>query len=141
MRIEANGATMKMKKRLFLIAAAAALSVLALSCASLPAPVPEGATAAEIIQRAQDRSDIYDWKGAQFYYGVILERFSNDLELVASAKYELAFIEYKQGRYSEAAKGFEEVLAMYEGPQGAQLSARWRILSEKLLAKIKAKGR
>ncbi|TXT50578.1 MAG: hypothetical protein FD137_294 [Spirochaetes bacterium] len=121
--------------------AAAALSVLVVSCASLPPPIPEGATAAEIIQRAQDRSDLYDWKGAQYYYMAILERFPADRELTVTAKYELAFIEYKQGHYAEATKGFEEILRMYEAPDGSALSARWKILSVKILEKIKAKGR
>jgi outer membrane protein assembly factor BamD (BamD/ComL family) len=141
MRKFAQGATKITLRRFSVFFTAAVLIALAVSCASLPPPIPEGATAAEIIQRAQDRSDLYDWKGAQYYYTAILERFPADKELIVTAKYELAFIEYKQGHDPEAIKGFEEILRMYEAPEGAALQARWKILSEKILEKIRAKGR
>ncbi len=106
------------------------------SCATRLEPVPENASSAEIIQRAQERSDIYDWKGAQYYYKTLQERFSNDPNLLATAMYELAFIEYKQGHNEAARTGFEQVLALYERPEGASLPQTWKILTEKVMAKL-----
>ncbi|MDX9784579.1 MAG: hypothetical protein RBT72_07500 [Spirochaetia bacterium] len=111
--------------------------VLALgSCATKLEPVPENASSAEIIQRAQERSDIYDWRGAQYYYRTLQERFPDDLNLQATAMYELAFIEYKQGHDEAARAGFEQVLALYKSPQGASLPQTWKILTEKVMAKL-----
>ncbi|MDX9826207.1 MAG: hypothetical protein RBT73_00505 [Spirochaetia bacterium] len=113
-----------------------ALSLVFISCATRLAPVPEDASSAEIIQRAQERSDTYDWKGAQYYYRILQARFPNDLNLQATAMYELAFIEYKQGHNDAAKAGFQNVLALYETPEGASLPQTWKILTEKVMAKL-----
>jgi len=106
------------------------------SCATKPEPVLESASSAEIIQRAQEKSDIYDWKGAQFYYRTLQERFTDDLNLQATAMYELAFIEYKQGHEEAVRKGFQQVLALYESASGASLPQTSNILTEKAMAKL-----
>jgi len=106
------------------------------SCATSLQPIPEGMSSAQIIQLAQERSDIYDWKGAQYYYQALEERFPEDLNLRATAMYELAFIEYKQGHNEKARTGFMAVLALYDGPGGDSLPTTWKILSEKVMAKL-----
>ncbi|HAP54636.1 MAG: hypothetical protein LWX23_06995 [Spirochaetia bacterium] len=117
-----------------------ALSLALISCATRLEPVPENASSAEIIQRAQERSDAYDWKGAQYYYRTLQERFPDDLNLQVTAMYELAFIEYKQGHYEAARAGLQEVLALYKKPEGASLPQTWKILAEKVMAKLPSPG-
>jgi outer membrane protein assembly factor BamD (BamD/ComL family) len=106
------------------------------SCASAPPPVPDDASSAVIIQKAQDRSDVNDWKGAQYYYNILLQRFSNDQDLVLNAQYELAFIEFKQGNYDKARAGFTAILEKYSAQGGDALPASWKILSQKVLDEI-----
>ncbi len=116
------------------------LSLALASCATRLEPLPEDASSAEIIQRAQAKSDVYDWKGAQYYYKALQERFPKDLNLQVTAMYELAFIEYKQGHDAAARAGFEEVLAIYGKPEGASLPQTWKILAEKVMAKLPSPG-
>lgn len=117
--------------------AAALLAMVAIaSCATKLPPIAEGAGSAEIIQMAQERSDLNDWKGAQFYYKALLEKFPDDPALTVTAMYELAFIEYKQGHWESARAGMKAVLDKYAAPEGASLAQTWKILAEKVLAKL-----
>ena len=117
-------------------AAILAFTLLSVSCATKLPPIPEQIRSAEIIQKAQERSDIYDWKGAQYYYKALLERYPDDAGVVVEAMYELAFIEYKQSHFEAAKAGFTAVLEKYAAPGGDALPPSWKILSEKVLAKI-----
>ena len=116
-------------------AACLAIAVVA-SCATKLSPIAEGAGSAEIIQMAQERSDLNDWKGAQYYYKALLEKFPDDPALTVTAMYELAFIEYKQGHWESARTGMTAVLDKYAAPEGAALTQTWKILAEKVLAKL-----
>ncbi|HWR10611.1 MAG TPA: tetratricopeptide repeat protein [Rectinemataceae bacterium] len=130
---------MKNSRALGVLAAFLLLTVsLSVSCATKLPPIPEDISSAEIIQKAQERSDLYDWKGAQYYYKALLEKFPNDQALVVSAMYELAFIEYKQGHYDAARVGLTAVLDKYATTEGASLPATWKILAEKVMAKLPA---
>lgn len=120
------------------IAALLLAALFATSCATKLPPIPEDISAAEIIQRAQERSDAYDWKGAQHYYRALLEKFPADPNLVVTAMYELAFIEYKQGHYDAARAGLTAVLEKYSSPGGSSLPETWKILSEKVMARLPA---
>lgn len=112
------------------------VAVLSASCATKPPVIPEGLGSSEIIQKAQERMDAYDWAGARHYYKALLDRFGNDPELAATALYELAFIDYRQGRIEEARRGFNAVIAKYAEPGGESIPQTWKILAEKLLAKL-----
>lgn len=112
------------------------VSMLSTSCATKLPPISDEATSAEIIQKAQERSDLYDWKGAQYYYKALLEKFPNDQVLTVTAMYELAFIEYKQGHYEAARAGLTAVLEKYQAVEGASLPQTWKTLAEKVMAKL-----
>ena len=114
----------------------ASLSVLFFSCASAPAPVPQDASPQKIIQLAQERYDAYDLDGASYYYHVLLERYGSDPNYMLNAKYELAFIEYKRGNKDLALDAFKEIVARYDEPDASYLSPTWKLLSEKMIAKL-----
>ena len=124
--------------KLAAVAAALFAVFLSVSCATKLPPIPENISSAEIIQKAQERSDLNDWKGAQYYYKALLEKFPDDQALVVTATYELAFIEYKQGHYEAARAGFTAVLEKYASPEGSTLPQTWKILTEKVMAKLPA---
>ncbi|MCE1195288.1 hypothetical protein LWX53_02175 [bacterium] len=124
-----------MRRAGILVAVCLAAAAIA-SCATKLPSIPEGASSAEIIQMAQNRSDLNDWKGAQHYYKALLEKFPNDPALTVAAMYELAFIEYKQEHWEAARAGLKAVLDKYAAPEGASLPQTWKILAEKVLAKL-----
>lgn len=110
---------------------------LAMSCATKLPVIPDEYSASQIIQKAQERSDVYDWKGAQYCYRILLERYPDNPELVLEATYEIAFIEYKLGHKDTAKAGMQEVLEIYKGAEAASLPQTWKVLAEKILAKLK----
>lgn len=111
-------------------------SALVLACSSTPPTIPPDLGSSQIIQKAQERTDVNDWEGAKAYYSALLERFPNDPSLTLEAMYELAFIEYKQGHYAKARAGMQQVLQRYQAEDADSLPQTWKILAEKVLAKL-----
>jgi tetratricopeptide (TPR) repeat protein len=105
-------------------------------CASVPVVVPEGLTAPEIIQRAQEASDQDKYDDALIYYNAALTRFPDDIEVVCSCEYEIAFIYFKQEKYDASRELFTTLLARYDQPDAKLLPAQYKILGEKILAKV-----
>lgn len=118
-----------------LVALLLAIGLIA-GCASGPVVIDEGLEPSELIQRAQEASDKNRMTVAIQYYQTILERYPDDRYATCAARYEIAFIQFKQKNFEEAKKGLEELLALYEGPDAALLPAQFRVLGEKVLAKI-----
>ena len=106
-------------------------------CKSGPSEIEQGLTPAEYFQRAQqaviERSD-YDT--ALVYYNTVLEKFPNDRQNGVIARYEIAFVHYKQEEYEAALEGFQEILSIYQEDNTAQLPPWPPVLSEKLIQKI-----
>jgi outer membrane protein assembly factor BamD (BamD/ComL family) len=130
-----------MKVRFIVSAALAAL--LFVACAGAPKVIPEDLSARELVQKAQEATDAYNYSAATAYYQALAERFGADPLYKTTADYEIAFIAYKEGHYAQAKEGFEALIARYEGPDGAALPPRYSILAKKMLASIaeKTKGR
>jgi outer membrane protein assembly factor BamD (BamD/ComL family) len=124
------------------IASAALAASLFVACAGAPKVIPEDLSARELVQRAQESSDAYNYAGAKAYYEALGERFGSDPLYKTTADYEIAFIAYKQGHYAQAKEGFEALLARYAGPEGSTLPPRYSVLAKKVLGSIadKAKG-
>jgi outer membrane protein assembly factor BamD (BamD/ComL family) len=112
----------------------------AASCASGPVVVPEDMSPAEIIQRAQEASDRNNFDAAKQYYVILLERYGTSIDIVCTAEYETAFLNYKQKNFEEAQAGFQQLLARYEGPDAILLPQHFRILAEKVMEKMIADG-
>lgn len=126
-----------MKKTIFL-ALAVSCAALFLACASVPTSIPESLTVDELVQRAQEASDAYNYAAAVAYYQAAMDRFGADPAVLCMGEYETAFIYYKQGRYPASVELFNKLLARYDAPGGQSLPPRYRILAEKVLAKIQA---
>jgi outer membrane protein assembly factor BamD (BamD/ComL family) len=109
------------------------------ACAGAPKSIPEDLSARELVQRAQEATDAYNYQAATAYYKALGERFASDPASKATADYEIAFIAYKQNHYAAAKEGFEALLARYAGPDGASLPPRYAILSKKVLESIAEK--
>ena len=110
-------------------------AVLLAACASKP-EIAENATVMEIVQKGQEATDRDRYRLAVYYYGAILERFPFDISAVCGAEYEIAFIHYKQKKYSTAKTEFEALLARYGQEDSELLPQEYKILSNIVLKKI-----
>ncbi len=106
------------------------------ACSSVPTSIPADSTAVELIQKAQEALDKNNYRTAQFYYTATQKRFGSDPVVDCTCMYELAFIAYKQGRYEAARKGLNGLLEFYAKPGNESLPATYRILAQKVLAKL-----
>ncbi len=120
-----------MTARRFLFALAIAVALTA--CSSVPEPVPEGLSPAEMFQRAQEAVDESDWDQALLFYEVFIERFPDNRGMIVEAEYEIAFIAYKQEQYEDSRFLFEAILANYEADNSGELPEWPEILSRKLI--------
>lgn len=102
------------------------------SCQTVPTEIPEDLSQAELIQLAQEAADQDNSEAAIAYYQAIRDRYPQDRASVATASYEIAFIQYKQGDLEEARAGFEELLGLYDF-EAESLPAWPGILAQKLL--------
>lgn len=115
-------------------ALAAALTLFA-SCASQNQPIPEGLTAGEIFQRAQDAVDRGDYARGIAYYTLCQQRFPDDLNHQIWASYEIAFIYHKMGNNTKALALFDDLLARY-AKEGDSLPPAPQILAQKLKTRL-----
>ncbi len=114
----------------------AALALLA-SCKSGPTTIPEGLSANEIFQRAQDASDRGNYTLAIRYYSLVPTSFPDDVIHMTWASYEIAFLYHKMGRNDVALSLFNDLLDKY-AKEGETLPAAPRILATKLKARLEA---
>jgi outer membrane protein assembly factor BamD (BamD/ComL family) len=106
------------------------------SCASGPLTIPEELSPAELIQRGQEALDKNKYDHALQYYEVLLQRYPDNMELVCTAEYEIAFIHYKQKKHSQARSELNKLLARYDTPDAELLPLQFKILSEIVLEKL-----
>ena len=125
-------------KKFFLFAILPLVAAVAMGCASVPKSIPEDLSSSELVQRAQEATDAYNYDAAIAYYQATIDRFGGDPAILCMGEYEIAFIYYKQGKYAASAELFEKLLARYAAPGGESLPARYQTLAEKVLPKVKA---
>ena len=88
-----------------------ALGIVLLFCACASTiNIREDLSPAELIQRAQEASDRNRYRTALQYYEALLERNRDNIDLVITAKYEIAFIHYKQRKYEQSRSELNAVL-------------------------------
>ncbi|GHU48352.1 hypothetical protein FACS1894200_05250 [Spirochaetia bacterium] len=123
-----------MRKFLFIML----LPLVVLSCASEPPDLHDGLTPEQLVQKAQECSDNYDYKWALQYYAAIIEQYPANREFVCTAEYEIAFIHYKQEKYAEAKEEFNALLSRYDegNIERELLPAQYVVLCKKMLEKI-----
>ena len=106
------------------------------ACATGVLNIPEELSPAELIQRAQEASDRNRYSQALEYYTALLERNRTNIDVVCTAEYEIAFIYYKQKKYSLAKEGFTALLERYDGPGGEMLPPQFKTLAKIVLDRI-----
>jgi tetratricopeptide (TPR) repeat protein len=118
-----------------------ALALFILSgCSSGPPIIPTDLSVLQFFQRAQEEAESEDWEDALYYYQTYIDRYPDDLPNIMMARYEIAFINYKQEKYQEAIAGFEEILDFYENTTLPLDFPLWpRVLSRKMIESIEKK--
>ena len=124
----------KLYPTLFIVWAALCFS----ACATGQVNIPD-LSASELIQRAQEASDRNRYNLALQYYQALLERNPTNIDLVCTAEYEIAFIHYKQKKYSLARAGFNALLDRYNEHEEGYLPPQFKLLSLKVLERIDEK--
>ena len=125
-------------KRLVFPALAAALVLLFSACASA-IKISENLSPAELIQFAQEASDKNRYNTALQYYKALLERNRNNIDLVITAEYHIAFISYKQKKYDQARDELNAVLDYYNTPDEELLPQQYKRLAQIVLESIEEK--
>jgi tetratricopeptide (TPR) repeat protein len=113
--------------------------VLCTACVSGPAIITDETTPAELIQRAQEASDKNHYALALEYYQALLDRHSDNIELVCTGEYEIAFIHYKQKKYPQAREELNALLQRYETPGQEPMPLQFKRLSAIVLERITEK--
>ena len=106
------------------------------ACATTTVIIPHDLSPAELIQRGQEAADRNRFNVALQYYGALRERNLDNIDLVITAEYEIAFIHYKQRDFVQARAGFNTVLEHFNSPDAELLPQQFRRLSEILLERI-----
>ena len=114
-------------------------ALLLFSCVTKPSDIPDDLTVAELIQRGQEASDRNRYKTALQYYETIINRFPYDIDSICAAEYEIAFIHYKQKKYSIARAEFDILLERYNTPDEELLPPQFKILALKIMERINEK--
>lgn len=113
------------------------LLILIGGCATVPEEISEDLEPIEYFQRAQKiASEDENYKLATKYYRTFIERYPDDIQRIVEAKYEIAFLSYKQGNYDLARQQFEELLSYYEN-EGSNVLPRWpQVLAQKVMTNM-----
>lgn len=120
----------------FVMCSAMAAAVLA-GCTSVPLEADENLSEKELIQLAQASYDEGNTKAALFYYETVVDRFGNKDDSYIMAKYEIAHLYVKDGKFDEAKPILLDVLSFYEDEEAARhLNAAYKKLARIDLAKI-----
>jgi len=101
--------------------------------------ISEDLSPAELIQRAQEASDRNRYNTAMQYYQALRERNYNNIDLVITAEYEIAFIHYKQSKYEQAREELNAVLEYYNSLDEELLPQQFKRLSQIVLRSIEEK--
>jgi outer membrane protein assembly factor BamD (BamD/ComL family) len=123
-----------MKRFLFLFVVAVLLS----SCRSY-VYISEDLSPAEIIQRGQEALDRNRYNIAIQYYEALHSRNRNNIDLLITAEYHIANINYKQGRFELARQELNAILAYYDTPDEELLPQHFKILAQIVLNRIDEK--
>ncbi|NNM67895.1 MAG: hypothetical protein HKM06_07790 [Spirochaetales bacterium] len=112
-------------------------SALLFSCKTVDTHFAPGTASDIYFQRAQQASDLYDYKTALKIYDELLARTDIDLSTRVQAQYEVAFLNYKMGNYAVARTDFQSIIFIYDDPARTTELPIWvRILSKKVLDEI-----
>jgi outer membrane protein assembly factor BamD (BamD/ComL family) len=93
-------------------------------------------SAPELSVKAQMALDKNNYKAAEVYYQVIIDRYGSDMAARTAAEFEIAHMRIKKSKWDEAKPMLEEIIKRYESTGGAGLPPEYLVLAKNDLAKI-----
>ena len=132
---------MKSEKKSYALCIVLAGVLAFIGCSSGPPVIPEDLSVLQFFQRAQEETENREWDNALFYYRTFIERNPNDIPNITAARYEIAFIQYKQRNFTNAARDFRELLNFYETTDLPLNFPLWpKVLARKVLETMRNRG-
>lgn len=118
----------------------AVVLLLLASCVTQPPVIPEGLSAEEIFQRAQDAVDRSNYSLAMTYYSLVQEKYPDDKAHGAWASYEIALLYHKMGKNETALSLIDQLLDQY-AKEGGALPPAPLVVAQKLKARLEANSK
>jgi tetratricopeptide (TPR) repeat protein len=109
------------------------------ACGTSPINISYDLSPAELIQRAQEASDRNSYNVAMQYYQALYDRNRNNIDLVITSEYEIAFIHYKQKKYQQSREELTALLEYYNSPDAELLPQQFKVLANIVLKRIEEK--
>ncbi len=107
-------------------------------CRSVPNPadVPVELSIAELNQQGQKAFDASNYKAAEVYYQLIIDRYGTDLSALTGAEFEIAHLRVKQKSWEDAKTRLDTIITRYAVTGGATLPPEYLVLAKNDLARI-----
>jgi outer membrane protein assembly factor BamD (BamD/ComL family) len=127
-----------MKRTLLLVPLAAALALAVSGCQSVPDPasISTDKTVAELSQDGQSALDDNNYRAAEVYYQLIIDRYGDDIGAKTAAEFEIAHIRLKKKAWNDAAARLDAIIARYDAEGGAGLPPEYLVLAKNDRARI-----
>ena len=107
-----------------------------ISCATKPVTIPPNLSPSEFFQRAQDASEIGNYKLAMQYYLEFQKRYPDNLNKNLWAEYEIAFLYHKMGKDKKAVELLDKLIEKYNSKGTNKWPQAPKILAEKVKENI-----
>jgi len=115
------------------------LAFLFSACAST-VNISNDLSSAELIQRAQEATDRNRYNLALQYYEALYNRNPDNIYLIITAEYEIAFIHYKQKKHYQAREELTSLLEYYDTPDEELLPQQFKRLAQIVIQRIDEKN-
>lgn len=111
------------------------------SCMTVPDPatIPPELSIAELSQKGQQSFDQNNFKAAEVYYQLVIDRYGTDASALISAEFEIAHLRMKKKNWDEARVKLEAIVAKYEQDESSSLPPEFLVLAKNDLARIPEK--
>lgn len=127
---------MKRKNLKALLCAASLLAVTGCRSVPDPATIPTEMSVAELAQKGQSAFDSNNFKAAEVYYQLIIDRYGTDVSALTAAEFEIAHLRMKKKDWDDARIRLEALIDRYEIAGGAGLPPEYLVLAKNDLERI-----
>ena len=125
---------MKITKSVFL-AIIFLLSLVFISCNTLPKDIDEEVGPEDKIIKAQQYSDEGKTRAAEIMYNRLLDQYGSDTNYRIIAEFEIAHIKLKAHKYAEAKPLYEDIINIYDSTYES-LPGKYLVLAKNDLARL-----